>query len=114
MAFLYREQMEAELGAPLPAPDEELPQALEKRLAGLLAKAGQQLTQEKQANAAQAAAQQQAQDPVFQMKQAELQIKQGELQRKAAKDAMDGALEQERLNSTKRKQPLLLHWKQTA
>ena len=103
MAFLYREQMEAELGAPLPAPDEELPQALEKRLAGLLAKAGQQLTQEKQANAAQAAAQQQAQDPVFQMKQAELQIKQGELQRKAAKDAMDGALEQERLNLDKEK-----------
>ena len=103
MAFLYREQMEAELGAPLPAPDEELPQALEKRLAGLLAKAGQQLTQEKQANAAQAAQQQQAQDPVFQMKQAELQIKQGELQRKAAKDAMDGALEQERLNLDKEK-----------
>ena len=103
MAFLYREQMEAELGAPLPAPDEELPQALEKRLAGLLAKAGQQLTQEKQANAAQAAAQQQAHDPVFQMKQAELQIKQGELQRKAAKDAMDGALEQERLNLDKEK-----------
>jgi hypothetical protein len=103
MAFLYREQMEAELGAPLPAPDEELPQALEKRLAGLLAKAGQQLTQEKQANAAQAAAQQQAQDPVFQMKQAELQIKQGELQRKAAKDAMDGALEQERLDLDKEK-----------
>ncbi len=102
-AFLYRQQMEEKLGAPLPAPNQELPKEQEVLLAQLIATAGQQLTQQKQADAAQAAAQQKAQDPVFQMQQAELQLKQGELQRKAAKDSMDGALDQERLDLDKQK-----------
>jgi len=103
MAFLYRQQIEEKLGVPLPPPDAELPEEFEVQLAGLLAQAGSQLTQEKQAQAAQAQAQQKAQDPIIQMQQAELQLKQGELQRKAAKDAMEGALDQERLNLDKQK-----------
>ena len=102
-AFLYRQQMEEKLGAPLPAPNQELPKEQEVLLAQLIATAGQQLTQQKQADAAQAAAQQKAQDPVFQMQQAELELKKGELQRKAAKDSMDGALDQERLDLDKQK-----------
>ena len=50
-----------------------------------------QLTQENQAKAAQAAAQQKLQDPIIQMQQAELQLKQAEQQRKAAKDQADAA-----------------------
>jgi hypothetical protein len=98
IAFDYRKQMEEKLGAPLPAPNEELPEQVEVQLARLVADAGQQLTQEKQQQAAQQEAAALQQDPLIQMQQQELQLKQGELQRKAAKDAMDGALDQERLN----------------
>jgi len=103
MAFLYRQQMEERLGASLPAPDEEIPEAMEVPLSRLLAQAGQELTQQKQAQAAQMQAQQQAQDPAFQMKQAELQLKAGELQRKSTKDAADTELDQERLDLDKEK-----------
>jgi hypothetical protein len=91
VAFQYRQQMEAQLGVPLNAPNEEMTEEFEVKLAGLLAQAGQQLTQENQAKAAQAAAQQKLQDPIIQMQQAELQLKQQEQQRKAAKDQADAA-----------------------
>ena len=103
VAFQYRQEIELKMGVPLPPPNEDLPEEFEVQLAGLLAQAGSQLTQEKQAQAAQAQAQQKAQDPIIQMQQAELQLKQGELQRKAAKDAMEGALDQERLSLDKQK-----------
>ena len=103
MAFLYRQQMEEQLGQTLPSPNQELPEELEYRLAGLLAKAGQRLTAQKQAQAAQKQAQELAKDPIIQMQQQELELKAGELQRKAAKDAMDGALDQERLSLDKQK-----------
>jgi hypothetical protein len=47
VAFQYRQQMEAQLGVPLNAPNEEMPEEFEVKLAGLLAQARQQLTQEK-------------------------------------------------------------------
>jgi len=103
VAFQYRIEMEEKLGVPLPPPDSELSEEQEVQLASLLAKAGQQLTQQKQAAAAQQQAEQKAQDPIIQMQQQELQIKQAEQQRKAAKDAMDGAIAQERLNLDARK-----------
>ena len=103
MAFLYRQQMEEQLGQQLPPPNEELPEQLEYRLAGLLAKAAQRLTAQKQAQAAQQQAQELAEDPIIQMQQRELQIKQQEVQRKAAKDAADVALDQERLDLDKEK-----------
>ena len=97
IGFMYREQMEEKVGAPLPLPGEELSKEQEGQLARLMARAAPQLTKQKEAQAAQMQGQQQAQDPVFQMKQQELQLKQGELQRKAAKDAADAELDQERL-----------------
>ena len=89
MAFEYRRQIEEKLGAPLPAPNEELPKDIEVLLAQTMAQASTQLTQQKQAEAAQQAAQQQAQDPIIQMQQQELAIKQAEIQRKAQKDQAD-------------------------
>jgi hypothetical protein len=80
--FLYRQQLEQKLGAPLPAPNEVLAPEAEALLAQTIAQAGIQLTQEKQQQAAQAAAQQKAQDPIIQMQQQELQLKQAEQQRK--------------------------------
>jgi hypothetical protein len=95
--FLYRQQLEQKLGAPLPAPNEVLAPEAEALLAQTIAQAGIQLTQEKQAQAAQAAAQQKAQDPIIQMQQQELQIKQAEQQRKAQKDQADTQLDAARL-----------------
>ena len=89
LAFSYRKKIEEQLGAPLPAPDEELPEEIEVQLSRLVAQAGQQLTQQHQQEAAQQQAQQQAQDPLFQLEQAKLQTQQAEVQRKAAKDQAD-------------------------
>jgi hypothetical protein len=89
LAFAYRKNIETQLGAPLPTPDEDLPEDIEVQLSRLVADAGRQLTQLNQQQAAQQQAQQQAQDPVIQMQQAEVQIKGQEVQRKAKKDAAD-------------------------
>jgi len=97
LGFKYRKQMEDKLGAPLPNPNAELPENMEVNLARLMAQAGQQLTQQNQQQAAQQAAQKKAQDPVVQMQQAELQIKQQEVQRKMAKDQLDAQVKQAEL-----------------
>jgi hypothetical protein len=97
LGFQYRKQIEERLGAPLPAPDAELPQEIEVQLSRLVAQAGAQLTQMHQQQAAQQQAQQQAQDPLVQMQQAELQIKQTEVQRKAQKDQIDAQIAQQKL-----------------
>jgi len=104
LGFNYRKQMEEKLGAPLPPPGEELPEQVEVNLARLIADAGKQLTQQHQQQAAQQAAQQKAQDPVIQMQQAELQIKQQEVQRKAAKDQLDAQMKQAELELKARDQ----------
>ena len=103
MAFLYRQQIEERLGAPLPKPDEEIPEEIETKLSSLLAQAAQQNTQQKQANVAQQQAQQKAQDPILQMKQQELQLKAQEQQRKAQKDQADTALDAAKLRLDKEK-----------
>ena len=101
LAFKYRKQIEERLGAPLPMPDEELPEEIEIQLARLVADAGKQLTQIHQQEAAQQQAQQQQQDPLFQLQQAEVQIKQSDVQRKAQKDQADVQLAQQRLELEK-------------
>jgi len=92
LGFNYRKQMEEKLGAPLPPPNEELPEEVEVNLARLVADAGKQLTQEHQQEAAQRAAQAKAQDPIVQMQQQELKLKAAEVQRKSQKDAVDAQL----------------------
>ena len=93
MAFLYRQQVEEKMGAPLPAPNSELSEEVEINLARVVAQAGQQVSQANQQKAAQQKAQQQAQDPLLQLKQAELQVRQQEVQRKAQKDQADMQLQ---------------------
>ena len=94
LGFQYRQQIEEKLGAPLPNPGEELPEEVEVQLSRLVADAGKQLTQAHQQQAAQKQAQQQAQDPILQLKQAEMQVKAQEVQRKQAKDQADMQLKQ--------------------
>ncbi len=103
IAFAYRQQIENALGVPLPAPNAELSEEMEVKLASLIAEAAQQNTQQKQAAAAQQAAQQQAQDPIIQMQMQELQLKAAEQQRKAQKDQADTAIEAARLQLDARK-----------
>ena len=98
IAFSYRQQIENALGVPLPAPNAELPEELEVKLASMIAEAAQQNTQQKQAAAAQQQAQQQAQDPIMQMQMQELQIKAAEQQRKGQKDQTDAQLAAARLS----------------
>jgi len=97
LGFLYRKQIEERLGAPLPGPDDAMPEEIEVQLSRLIADAGKQLTQIHQQEAAQQQAQQQAQDPMFQLQQQELQIKAQDVQRRAQKDAADTQIAQERL-----------------
>jgi len=103
IAFSYRQQIENALGVPLPAPNAELPEELEVKLASMIAEAAQQNTQQKQAAAAQQAAQQQAQDPIMQMQMQELQLKAAEQQRKGQKDQTEMALGAARLQLDARK-----------
>lgn len=97
LGFQYRKQLEERLGAPLPGPDEELPEEFELQLSRVMADAGKQLTQIHQQEAAQQQAQQQAQDPLIQLQQQELQLKQMDIQRKAQKDQADIALDEKKL-----------------
>lgn len=96
MAFQYRNQIEEQLGVPLPD-EERLPEEIEVDVSRLVAQAAQKLLQKNTAEAQQQQVQQQMQDPVVQMQMQELQIKQAEQQRKVQKDQMDFQLERERL-----------------
>jgi hypothetical protein len=100
--FKYRQQIEQQLGAPIPYmendDDEPLSEEYEVQLSRMVAQAAQQLTTQNQAAAAQQQAQQQAEDPIIQMQQQELQIKQAEQERKAQRDQADIALENRRLD----------------
>lgn len=91
VGFAYRRRIEEQLGIPLPAPDEEMPEELELQVSRLVAEASKRVLANSQAEVAQRQAMQQAQDPIVQMQQAELQIKQGELALKEKKIAVDAA-----------------------
>ena len=97
LAFKYRKQMEEQIGAPLFAPDEELPEDVEVELSRLIAEGGKQVLQVNQAQAQQQQAQQAAQDPLVQLQQAELQIKQAEVQSKTQKAQSEIAMNQAKL-----------------
>jgi hypothetical protein len=95
VAFQYRIEIEKMLGVPLPPPDEPLPEDVEVELSRVIAAASAKLLQKDQAEAQQQQAQQAQQDPLVQMQQKELAIKEGELQRKIAKDQADAQLKEQ-------------------
>jgi len=97
MAFAYRAQIEQQLGVPLPAEEDALPEDVEVEVSRMVAQAAQKLLRKHAGEAQQDQAQQQAQDPVIQMQMQEIQIKQAEQQRKMQKDQMDFQIEAERL-----------------
>jgi hypothetical protein len=99
VGFQYRQQIEQQLGMPLPPQDEKLPPEVETALSGMMAQAAQQVLQQNQAQAAQQQAQQNQQDPLIQMQQMELQIKQQELQLKAQDSQMKNQIAMQQLQS---------------
>ena len=82
VGFQYRRGIETQLGTTLPPEDAELSPEMAVQLAKLSADAAKQLLQANQAEQAQQTAQQQAQDPVVQMQQKELQLKEQEINNK--------------------------------
>jgi hypothetical protein len=98
LGFEYRKQIEETLGMQLPAQidesgeDVQMSPEVEARLSPMLAQAAQQLLQKNMQEAQQQQAQQQQQDPIVQMQMKELQLKEEENQRKAAKDQADNAI----------------------
>ena len=101
VGFAYRQQIEQQMGVPLPPEDEKLPPEIEVALSAMMAQAAVQVSQQNQAQAAQQQAQQQAQDPVVQMQMQELQIKQGELALKERKLQVDAAAKADELELKK-------------
>jgi hypothetical protein len=97
VAFQYRQKIQEQLGAELPAPNVELPDQVEVQMSALVAQAAAQLLTINKGQAAQQQAQQQMQDPIIQMQQQELQIKAQEAQIKAQKVQGDLAIKQAEL-----------------
>lgn len=109
IGFQYRIEIEKQMGTNLPAQKNEymgeedvnMTPEMEVQLAPMIAQAAQQLLQQNMQQAQQQKAQQQAQDPIIQMQQQELQIKAQEQQRKAAKDQTDAQLKLKQLEVEK-------------
>jgi len=103
LGMQYRIEIEQRLGMALPpqydeaGEEVEMDPALEAKLAPLLAQAAQQVLQQNQAQAAQQQAAQQAQDPLLQLQQREVAIKEADQQRKAQKDQIDAMLKGKQL-----------------
>ncbi len=100
VAFQYRVEIEKMMGVPLPSQDEELPEDIEVELSRAVARAAEKLLQKDQAEAQMMQNQALQQDPVVQMQQKEVAIKEAEVQRKAQKDQIDAALKAENMRLT--------------
>ena len=99
LAFQYRKDIEIEMGTPLPALGEEMPPEIEKRLSELVASAADKLSLRKRQEAQQQQRMQQMEDPIIQQRNRELDIQQGESQRKAMADQEKAKLNREKLKA---------------
>ena len=97
LAFIFRRQIEEELGVPLPPTNERLPENLEKRLSVLVADAAEQMLGKKKQKAQAEEQAKQQQDPIIQQRERELAIQEQEAQRKQQADAAKQQLEGEKL-----------------
>jgi hypothetical protein len=91
VGYAYRLKIEAALGVQLPAPDQDMPQDIEKEMSKMMAMAAPQVLAQSKAMMAQQQAQQQAQDPIIQMQMQELQLKEREVAIKEKKVMTDAA-----------------------
>jgi hypothetical protein len=82
VSMSYRDEMEKQLGIDLPPPGEELPEDVEVNLSRLISRAAAQVLQKDQAEIEMQKQMQQQQDPIIQMQQKELQIKEQDVAQK--------------------------------
>lgn len=98
VGYAYRMKIEAALGVQLPAPDQEMPEDIEKEMSKMMAMAAPQVLAQSKAMVAQQQAQQNAQDPVLQLQAEELNIKKQDADTKAKKVAADAAARADELD----------------
>ena len=107
LGFQYRQEIEKELGVPLPPPDQPLPQDIEVRISALVAEAGSRLLGRDVAEQQLKEQMAKMQDPVIQQQNRELDIKETQVESKiktdAARIAADLKKAEERLEIEKRK-----------
>ena len=114
IAFQYRREIEKQLGVELPDEDQPIPEDVEEQISKMAKDAAEKLLGKNQAEKQQQQAQQAQQDPVVQMQQRELAIKEQELQHKInmdmaklesqdQKDAANLALQKTRLESEEKR-----------
>jgi len=100
LAFIFRDQIEEELGVPLPPTDQPLPQDIEKRLSALVADAADQMLGKKKAKAKAEKDAKMQKDPIVQQREKELDIRREDVQRRAQADQAKSQLEQQKLAVT--------------
>jgi hypothetical protein len=100
LAFIFRDQIEEELGVPLPPTDQPLPKDVEKRLSALVADAADQMLGKKQAKAKAEKDAKMQKDPIVQQREKELDIKREDVQRRAQADQAKSQLDQQKLMAT--------------
>ena len=96
LTMMFRKQVEEEMGIPLPAEGEPLPPEVEKRISDLVAEAAQRVALTSQSKAQQARIQEQQQDPLLQMKEREVAVKEADVQRRIAVDTAKIQLDAEK------------------
>jgi hypothetical protein len=97
LAFVFRRQIEVELGMSLPGMDEPLPDGIERRLSGLIADAADQMMGKKQQQAQAQKDAEMQQDPIIQQREREIAIREMEAQGKQQSDMAKQNLEQQKL-----------------
>ena len=86
LGFMYRREIEKQLGLELPPPGTELPEDIEAKLSRLIAEAAERLFNKNVSEAQQQKAQEQMQDPMFQLQKQELDLRAADIKRKADTD----------------------------
>ena len=102
VAFQYRREIEKQLGVEMPNEDQPLPEDVEVQISRLAKDAAEKVLQKDKAEAAQMQAQQQQQDPLTQIQQRELAIKEADSQHKRQMDLAKLELEAAKLQTTQK------------
>lgn len=103
-AFLYRIQVERELGTPLPPVGEALPGDIESNLSMAVAEACRRLLGKDQAEAAQQEAAAKAQDPALQLQMADIQVKKQAVEQKQAQAQMEAQVDLQKAQMTDKRE----------
>ncbi len=103
VAFAYKQKMEQQMGVVLPDGEEDIPESIEKQLSAAMPQAAAAVLGQSQQQVQQQQAAQQAQDPVLQMRMAELEIKKQQVAIEQQKVQIDAAAraDQTRLAETR-------------